>query len=400
MVSGHTTAVERAHVPLRRRLSTRLRASWARTARRLAPLGGVSLNNQVTMFVDGDDAYDAMLAAIARASARVWLETYIFEPDRVGQAFLAALERAAERGVEVVLIVDAVGSSKLSGQLLAPLKAAGARVLLYNPLSLRRKRSPLHRDHRKILVVDAVAFCGGMNISEDYAGVRWGRATFRDTHALLEGPCVADFARIVRFSALVGGTELRASSPSLSLEKGIQIQVLQSDVPRAKRHIQRALLQAIARAERRAWLTTPYFVPPPRLLKALVAARKRGVEVSVLTAGISDVPIAAAAARHLYGSLLRAGVRVLEMEKRTLHAKTATIDGTWSLIGSFNLDRWSFERNLEVCFSALAPDLAQSLEEVFSADRALCREVRLSEWQGRTLWERVKGFLAYQLMRL
>jgi cardiolipin synthase A/B len=381
--------------------TARLRAAWGRALWRLRGLGGQSDGNRVTLFVDGDDAYEAMLAAIDNATTRVWLETYIFEPDRVGRAFLEALLRARRRGLDVLLLCDSIGSPKLDDTVLAPLREAGARVTLFNPtMTFRRRRSPLLRDHRKILIADAIAFCGGMNISEEYAGPRLGSGRFRDTHARVEGPAVRDLASIVGATLAVGDEPLVLPAAPAPFEDGIAVQVLQSDVVRQKRHIQRALYAAIGNAQTHVWLTTPYFVPPPRLLRVLVRARKRGVDVKVLTAGLSDVPLVTQAARHLYGALLRAGVRVYEMEGRTLHAKTATIDALWSMVGSFNLDRWSFERNLEVSMTAHAHALALQLESSFGADLKAAREVDLAVWAARSWWERLRGWCAYQLARL
>jgi cardiolipin synthase len=384
------------------RLPRALRSIWRRTLDRLLPLGGSSDGNQVTCFFDGDACYDAMLAAIGRAQSRVWLETYIFEPDKAGRAFLAALAAAAARGADVLLLVDAIGSPRLDEATLAPLRAAGVQVAHYNPpWSLKRRLPLLHRDHRKILVVDEVAFAGGMNISEDYAGARWGNGLFRDTHALVEGPAVADLAAILRASFRAAtGRELSAPPRRAAMPDGVFVQVLGSDVRRQKRHIQRALYQTVGRCVSTCFLTSPYFVPPPRLLRALVRAARRGVDVRVLTAGLSDVPVAAVAARHLYGTLLQAGVKVYEMHAQTLHAKTAAIDGIYASIGSFNLDRWSFVRNSEVNVTVLDSGLASLLEAQMAVDLGGARQVSRGEHAARSLWERARGWLALQLMRL
>lgn len=383
----------------------RLRAAWRVTLARLLPLGGASDGNDVTLFFDGDAAYDAMLGAITAATHRVWLETYILAPDRAGRAFLDALIAAARRGLDVVLLYDVVGSPQLTDEVLRPLKDAGVEVVAFNPLWRGRfglRRLPiLHRDHRKILIADDAGFCGGMNIAEDYAGPKHGNGRFRDTHAGLLGPCVADLADILRASVrTAGGPRLPALAAPPPREGGVFLQVLGSDVRRRRRHIQRALFHTVRRAVSTCFLTTPYFVPPPRLVRALVHARRRGVDVRVLTAGVSDVPIVAAAARHLYGRLLGAGVRIFEMTGRTLHAKTATIDGLYASVGSFNLDRWSFGRNLEVTFAVLGAGLADSLERRMEDDLLLSREVQRAEHEARGLWQRIVGFVAYQLMRL
>jgi len=403
----------RARLPTDARfgLSTRVTLAWTRILHRLLPLGGSSEGNQVTPFFDGDGAYDAMLAAIHSATRRVWLETYIIEPDRVGRLFLEALIDAAKRGVEVVFIFDVVGSQRLTGEQLDPLRRAGVRVVPFNPpfapLSWFRRRGPslslLLRDHRKILLVDdSAGFCGGMNLSEDYAGKKHGNEMFRDTHALVEGPAIRDLAEIFRSSFRTAtGDELPLATKVLTpMPSGVFVQVLGSDVRRRKKHIQRALHHTVGRCVHRCFLTSPYFVPPSRLVNQLVRASRRGVDVRLLTAGMSDVPIVAVAATHLYAKLLKGGVKVYEMVDRTLHAKTTTIDGVYAAVGSFNLDRWSFSRNLEVNMTVVDAGLATRLESQFVQDLSLAKEIQLDAHLARGPWDQFLGWLAYQLMRI
>lgn len=381
-------------------------ARWRKTAGRLLRLGGESQGNELVLFVDGDDAFEAKLAAIHSATKRVWLEVYIFEPDPLGLKILAALTAAARRGVEVRLLVDALGTQNLKDIHLAPLRAAGGVVAVFNPF---RFRSPpgrvlpfLLRDHRKILLVDDNhGFCGGMNISVDYAGARHGNGRFRDTHVLLSGPGIRDLTEVfTRSWAHATREELPLWAIAPAKHEGSHLQILGSDRFVGRRRIQRAMHTAVTRAQRSVLLTTPYFVPPPKLLRALRRTARRGVDVRVLTAGISDVPIAAAAARHLYGSLLEDGVRVFELRKQTLHAKTAVVDGFYAHVGSFNLDPWSFERNLEVCAMTLDEGFAAALGAVFANDLLQSEEVTLEAWQRRSLWQRFSGFVAWHIARL
>lgn len=380
--------------------------AWRTTAGRLLALGGQSQGNELVLFTNGDDAFTAMLRAIESARVRVWLEVYIFEPDPLGLRVLEALTAAARRGVEVKLLVDALGSQDLKDIHLAPLRAAGGGVAIFNPLRFRRgpgRALPfLLRDHRKILIIDDNhGFCGGMNVAVDYAGPTMGNNRFRDTHLLLSGPGVVHLADVFA-NGWEHATNERPTlwHPGPPKHEGSHLQILGSDRFLGRRRIQRALHTAISRSERTAYLTTPYFVPPPKLLRALRHAARRGVDVQVLTAGISDVPIAAAAARHLYGTLLEDGVKIFELGTQTLHAKTAVVDGLYAHVGSFNLDPWSFERNLEVCAMTLDPGFAEALEAVFANDLLQSEEVTADAWRRRTTWQRFKGFVAWHIARL
>jgi cardiolipin synthase len=394
-------AIRRVFAPhLARPRGARFVGAWRKTLRQLRPLGAVSQGNSVRVLIDGDEVFETLWAAIAAARASVLLTSYILEPDRVGERTLDELGRAAERGCRVLLVLDAFGSHRVSAERLARLGALGARVVLFNPIVRWRTRfSRLVRNHRKIAVVDErIALCGGMNVAEEYAGTRHGTGLFRDTQLLLEGPCARHLAQLVEHDALESGPAPErgdAAGPGDSL-----VQILESHVRRHRRAIQKALRVTLARALERCYLTSPYFVPPKRLVRALKHAARRGVDVRVLTAGRSDVPLVRLASQHLYGRLLRAGVRIFELQERVLHAKTVTVDGVYAAVGSFNLDAWSDRRNLEVSVAVLDAQAALVLERQFLADLERSVEVRLAQWTRRAWPRRALAWLAYQLTSL
>jgi cardiolipin synthase len=398
-------AVKRALAPvLTTRQGQRLARIWLRTLALLRPYGVVSQGNQLHFLAEGDGAFEEMWAAIEGARHSVHLTTYILEPDRVGERTLRALEGAAARGCEVLAVLDAFGSHRLPTARLARLRSTGVRVLLYNPIvRWPLSRARLVRNHRKILVVDrTLAFCGGRNVAEEYAGPRHGTALFRDTQLAVEGPAANDLAQLVEEQAaemLARPVSLAGPQPA-SGEEGSVVQILESSGRRRRRAIQRALRTKLGRAVERAYLTSPYFVPTPRTLRALEAAAGRGVDVRVLTAGRSDVPVVRRAAQHLYGRLLVAGVRVFELRASVLHAKTAVVDGVSASVGSFNLDHWSERRNLEVVVSAFDPEAARELERHFETDLEGAREVTLERWRKRSWGQRLVGWVAYQVLRL
>ncbi len=381
--------------------------AWRKTLRLLRPLGAVSQGNSVRVLTDGDEVFEACWAAIAAAQSSVHFSTYILEPDRVGERTLSELERAARRGCQVLVVLDSFGSHRVSEQRLEALRRAGATVHAFNPFSfnpLVRWRAPfsrLVRNHRKILVVDRqLAFCGGMNVAEEYAGPRHGSGLFRDTQVALEGPCARDLAELVERDASGDGMLERRERPSAAAPEGSLVQILESHVRRHRRAIQKALRVTLGRALERCYLSSPYFVPPGRLKRALAHAARRGVDVRVLTAGRSDVPLVRLASQHLHGRLLRAGVRIFELESRVLHAKTVTVDGVYASVGSFNLDYWSDRRNLEVSVTALDRGAASALEQQFLRDLEGAREVRLESWSARAWPRRFAGWVAYLLFRL
>lgn len=392
----------------------RLFKAWRKTVARLFPLGGSSRHNSITLFHSGDDAFQTILDAIENAKVRVWMETYIFAPDALGTRVRDALVRAAKRGVEVVLLYDQWGSSDIDDTFFAPLKDAGGEVVVFNPIAFakpfrlwlrlrNRDHAPVHfRDHRKIVIVDDdTGFAGGMNISEDYAGPQLGNGRFRDTHARLMGPAVSDLAKVFLDSLREATGKLRINPVRPKSDVGPSfVQVLGSNVRRRRRHIQRSVRQTVRRSVEHCYVTSPYFVPPRRLIRAMLAAAKRGVDVRVMTAGLSDVPLARIASSYLYPRLIRGGVRIYELQKRTLHAKTTTIDGVYATVGSFNLDFWSHRRLLEVNVAFLDIDLAENLKVQFHEDLKEAEEIKIEALDRRSFFTRVVAWLAYRTMRL
>jgi cardiolipin synthase len=380
-----------------RRALRRLGGRWLAILRRLAPLGAVSTGNRIDVYTDGDALFEALWSAIDQAAERVFVTTYILRADRVGCATLAALARAAERGCAVTLRYDAVGSQTVACPELEDLRRLGGRIEEFNPFLTWRSRLSrrLVRDHRKVAVVDGrVAFCGGMNLSEEYAGERHGTAEFRDTHLRIEGPAARDLEELFEEERGRAPAALHVDAP------GPLVQVLESNRWRRRRAIQHAMRRTIARSERRVWLSSPYFVPPRRLARAIRGAARRGVDVRLLTAGYSDVPLARAIGRHLYAAFLRRGVRIFEMNGRVLHGKTAVIDGVYASVGSFNLDTLSDRYNHEVNVGVLDHELAEALERDFERSLEQSAEVTEATLADRGWFERLFGWLGYEISRL
>ena len=343
----------------------------------------------VTTYTFGQDLYDDMLAAIEGARRQVLLETYIWKGDEVGERFKSALADAAARGVEVHCIYDSFANLVVSPRfkrfpptvkvLPYPFYNAGWRFL-----DLRR----YGRDHRKILVVDdSVAFVGGYNIGSAYA-TEW-----RDTHIKLTGPAVWDLKRaFADFWNLNRRRLLGSSARPLLLETAAEWEPrirVHRNVPRLWMFPIRGMyLEAINRAGRNIWMTQAYFLPDQDFVDELVAAAERGVDVRLLVPLKSNHVVADWISRGYYAQLLRAGVRILRFKDAMVHAKTATIDGSWSTVGTANIDRLSLSGNYEVNVEAIDESFARSLEEIFQLDQTNCLELTLSEWEARDLHRR------------
>ncbi len=354
--------------------------------------------HRLTLLRDGAQAFPSMLAAIAGAQRTVCLETYILRDDRTGRRFGAALAERAAAGVEVSLLYDAWGSS-VSWSFLQGLREAGVRTLAFRPIDLAVPFEKVaRRDHRKALVVDGrIAFTGGLNISDDYAPASEGGGDWRDTHLRLEGPAAAELQYFyLRTWRRAGGEPLDERRYTHDGRRpDPQVRIAGNELSRRRRTVTREYRHAIHRARRRILLTSAYFLPPLRMIHALAAAARRGVDVRIMVAGTTDVPAVLLASRSIYGRLLAAGARMFEWEGRVLHAKTAVIDGRWSTIGSSNLDAQSLRQNLEVNAIVEHEGFAAAMERMFEEDLASCEEIHLDRWQRRAWWERAASWTAY-----
>jgi len=334
--------------------------------------------NRLQVYSYGRDLYDAMLAAIGAAEESVYLESFIWKDDAVGREFKSLLARKAAEGVDVYVIFDSFGNLVVPGAFKhfpPPIHTLEYRAI-YRPWHvLDPRRYAL--EHRKLLVVDGrVGFLGGYNLGSLYA-TEW-----RDTHLRVAGPGAAQLAQLFVYfwNSHTGPDEHitrhypRQFDP-LFVPRG-------NDAMRLAFPIRDMYIAAIDRAEHYILISNAYFVPDRALLGALTAAAARGVDAQVLLPRISNHTVADWMARRLFDECLRAGVRIFRY-RAMIHAKTCTIDGQWSTIGSANLDRLSSLGNHELNVEIYSPALAQQMELLFERDKADAIELTLEEWAAR-----------------
>ena len=399
--------------PPQRSPAARLRAGLRRHGviprppeiRRLLRASDVRLTrgNAVELYVDGGAGLAAMLEAIRAARRRIHFESYIFRSDATGRRFAEVLAERARAGVEVRLLVDALGARGLDAALCADLRRCGADVVLFNPLTrLLPRWAPRRRDHRKILVVDGeVAFTGGLNVGDEYAlGSLCAdrRLPWRDLHVRVRGPAVA------MLEAVFLESWFRADGPDrpwLDFAEGAgarvgdqSLAVLADGPTYHRRRVRELLVAALERTRRRALLATPYFVPGRSLRRALEEAAARGVEVQLLTAGHSDHPSLVWASHALLPRLLEQGVRAFEAERSMMHAKVAVFDEATALLGTSNLDRQSLRHSYEVNLIAEGGSLPQQLAEQLAAELAEARPLEAETLARRSLPVRIRDRLA------
>lgn len=347
----------------------------------------------------GDELFPALLAAIEGAQQSVRLEMYIFSPSPLGDQFRDALVEARQRGAEVRVVIDAVGSLNLPSSFWAPLEAAGGQVRQFNPVTLSRFGI---RDHRKLLVCDErVAFVGGFNIAPEYQGDGVNRG-WCDFGLSVSGTLARQLA--VAFDEMFDRADFRHKRFMLlrkfDAKKTIYSrneQLLLSGPGRGRSPIKRELGRDLARA-RNVQIMMAYFLPTWRLRHQLGRVARRGGRVRMILAGKSDVLISRLAGQSLYRRILMAGIEINEYQPQILHAKMIIIDDV-VYVGSANLDQRSLNINYELMIRFESKDMVAQAHQLFDENLRHCQPVTLDQWRrSRTLWRRIKQRWAYLLL--
>lgn len=325
----------------------------------------VSVNNQVRLLSNGKEAFARIEQAIDGAKRSVHLLFYIFELDETGNRLCDLLIEKAKAGLTVRILVDGFGSSKSIPRMKKRLKACGVEVGVFLPSRLSPLYSPRFNfiNHRKIITIDEeLAFCGGMNVADDY------RTTWHDLMLEMSGSAVQGLSRIfLEDWYFATGQLVDDPAPPLKhkFQNDVEIAVVASG-PDTEPWVHDAYFTAITRAKNRLYIATPYFIPTPSILTALRTARGRGVDVRLLLPSRGDVELVKWASRSFYLSLVQVGVRIFEYDVVMLHAKAMLLDDQIVSIGTANVDNRSFRLNFEVnCFvrdETLAGELASWME--------------------------------------
>ncbi len=345
-------------------------------------------------FLSGESAQEAMLQAVKLAKTSIDLEQYIFSNDAVGVEFFHALLAKRKEGVAIRLLCDHVGSFDFfTSEWPGKLRDAGIKVHFFNIISPWRVdnfTAWYFRDHRKMLVVDdTVGFIGGV-------GIQSAMRSWRDTHVALTG----SIAKTMKedFNDIWNKSQHKSVFYLRKYFHRVKKFDLLTNVPHFfQRHIYHTLIDVIRNAQESIHLTTPYFIPDRRLFRALKLAAKRGVEVKLIIPEHSDVRFFNIAGYSYVEPALKAGIRVFMYRSGILHAKTAIIDGKWATLGSFNLDTLSLLWNYEANIESTDTKFIAELDSHFATDLTHTKEIYLSEWKNRPIFDKMLQYLSYPI---
>jgi cardiolipin synthase len=355
--------------------------------------------NLIKPLENGDEIFPAMLSAIRAAQTTINFETFIYWRGNIAVEFAEALSERARNGVQVRLLLDGVGSSTMDKNLLVVMRDSGVIVEHFRPLNWYNLDQINNRSHRKILVVDGlVGFTGGVGIGDEWLGDAQDNLHWRDSHFEIRGPVVAQLQGgfvdhwIQAHQEVVQG---EGFFPPIHAMGNSAAQAFNSWGSGGSDTVRTLYLLAISAAEESIHIGTPYFVPDDFLLQALLEARKRGVEIEIMTTGLNtDSRLVQGVSRVIWGDLLAAGVRFHLFDPTLYHTKVMVVDHNFVSVGSTNFDNRSFLHNDENNVNVLDPAFAEVMLRQFESDKERSHEVTYEEWLERPLKERLMEWYA------
>ena len=345
------------------------------------------------------DSFQTIFDTINRAEKLICLQFYIFKNDGTGIGLSELLRQKSRKGVKVYVLYDHFGSFGTPRSFWKEMRLEGIKIRASHPFKWTAPFHYVHRDHRKLIVVDSKrAFTGGLNIANEYSGFHLRRRSrgWRDTGILVEGPIVNElFGTFKKSWATWGGEKIFSRRDSEEAhgkipEDGIPALPIFVYSRKGRKRMRNLLRYSIDHAQTRVLLTTAYFIPSRRLIEKLEMAVRRGVKVRLLVPGKSDIPAASYAGRAFFSRLLKSGIEIYTYLGEMLHAKAYLFDECWSIVGSTNLDYQSLRYNDEGNIGILDLPFASKMTWIFEED--LKNSVKIDEetWRKRPFLEKMK----------
>lgn len=369
---------------------------------------GFTRQNNVRLIRGGAGYFNELIRLIGNAKESIHLQTYIYDDDETGKQVATALKEAVQRKVEVYLMADGYASQAMSKSFIDELKSAGIHFRFFEPLFKSQGFYFGRRMHHKVVVADAkYAMVGGVNISNRYNDMP-GHPAWLDFALHVEGEvvkelCVLCWKSWKGYPMNMGITPCEEKQPHFDLlpEERSKVRMRRNDWVRRKNQISSTYVEILRTSRSEVTILCSYFLPSGFIRRQMVNAIKRGVNIRVVAAGVSDVKVAKNAERWLYDWLLRNGIELYEYQKNVLHGKMAVCDDQWTTIGSYNINNISayasIELNLDVRDTSFAKKTRQTLQEIIEGD---CIRITSEQHQRTTnVFRQFVRWASYQFIR-
>lgn len=364
----------------------------------------LSGNNKTKLLINGEQKFPDLIQSLKNARDHIHIEYYIYKDDTIGNQIAEILMEKAQSGVKVRLIFDDYGSRSIRKTLIPKLRSAGVEAYpFYKVTWIRLANRMNYRNHRKIIVIDgSISYIGGINIADEYINTPQKKLYWRDTHLKISGPAALN----LQYTFLTDWNFCSGQNLAFSLELfplqnhrkffGNQnVQILSSGPDSDYPNILFALVQMILLSKKQIAITNPYFIPDKSFLDALKIAALSGIQVRLLTPGISDSWVVNMTSQSYYQELLEAGVEIFLYNKGFVHAKTIVCDACVSMVGTANLDNRSFDLNFETNALVYSSTFANELLEEFENDLKYAQQIHLSDWENRSRFHKLTEKILY-----
>jgi len=360
----------------------------------------LTARNRVRILNNGESKFPLLLEKLRAARHHIHLEYYIIIDDIIGRAVIDILCQKARKGVEVRLIYDPIGSSRLSNKALRRMEAAGVQAEAYNPVLFATFANRVnYRNHRKVVIIDGrIGFVGGINIADYYINEPATEEFWRDTHCMIEGDAVYSLQMLFLLNWYFVRRELVQPQPeyfpTVDLSSGVACAFVGSSPDSDSQYLMEAYFSMITNARHEILITTPYLIPNESILTALKTSAKSGVKVKILLPETSDTPFVHSASFTFVEDLIENDIEIYLYRKGVVHSKIIIVDEELCTIGSANMDYRSFDNNAEVNAFFFDEQLSKEAKHYYLEDLQSARLIDLETWRRRPWWQKLMGSVA------
>lgn len=357
-------------------------------------------DNKVEMLTDGKHMFDSLINDIMEAREYINIQYFIVKNDNTGRALIDALTAKAKQGIEVRFLVDAMGSRQINEKIMKDFIRAGGRFSTFFPPNFKYLNIRFnYRNHRKMVVIDGeVGYLGGFNIANEYLGKKKKFGYWRDTHLRLKGSCIQDInARFILDWRLASKEKLVLANAYLERPEPAGcsgVQVVSSGPDSYREEVKHGYLKMISSAKKNIYIQTPYFVPDASIYDSLLTAAISGVDVRIMIPSMPDHMFVYWATYYYCGLLINSGAKVYIYDNGFLHAKTLTVDGEVTSVGSANFDIRSFKLNFEANCFVYDTEEAYKMQSIFEEDMEQCHELTAELYAKRSTLIKIKEGIA------
>lgn len=363
----------------------------------------ITYNNEVKLLMTGHDKFIDLFEAIRQARHHIHLEYFNFRNDSIANSLFDLLAEKVKEGVEVRAMFDAFGNwsnnQPLKQQHLDSIRSRGIEIVKFDPITFPYINHAIHRDHRKIAVIDGqIGYTGGMNIADYYINGLPKIGQWHDIHIHIEGDAVRHLQAIFlnmwnrETGQHIGGPAYFPPTPQLPDSIAEEIVIVDRAPRETPRSISHAYTASIEAAQKSIRIVNPYFVPTKSIRKAIKSALKKGTEVEIMIPSVSDIPFTPEASFYIVHKLMKKGAKIYLFNGGFHHSKIMMVDSIFCTVGTANLNSRSLRYDYETNAFIFDPETTNELNAMFERDKLNSTPMTQEYWKKRSRWKKFVGW--------